>query len=115
MDPPGEMCPSAAGNCALVIPPSKSDDKGLKLSALCYWEMGRKDFSGFDMMITRESQKCPPQLSHPQGLENVPQMVSPSESDEKPSIRCALPSSQLGRKGISRFTQDGTSRLTKPP
>jgi hypothetical protein len=115
MDPPGEMHPSAAGNCALVIPPSESADKGLKLSALGYWEMGRKDFPGSDLMITREPQMCPPQLSHPQRLENAPQMISPSESDEKPGNRCALPSSQLGRKGIPGFSLDGTSRLTKPP
>jgi hypothetical protein len=115
MNPPGEMCSFAAGNCALVIPPLESADKGLKLSALGYYETGQKDFLGSDMMIPREPQMCPFQLSHPQRLENAPQMISPSEFDEKLGNRCALPSSQLGQKGISGFSLDGTSRLTKPP
>jgi hypothetical protein len=83
----------------------------LKLIALAYCEMGRKDFPGSDLMIAREPQMCPPQVSQPQRLENAPQMISPSESDEKLGKRCALPSSQLGRKGISGFSLDGTSRL----
>jgi hypothetical protein len=77
--------------------------------------MGRKDFPGSNLMITRESQMCPPQLPHPQRLENVSQMISLSEFDEKSGNRCALPYSQLGRKGIHGFSLDGTSRLTKPP
>jgi hypothetical protein len=113
--PLGKCAPSAAENCALVIPPSESADKGLKLSALGYWDMHRKDFPGSDLRITREPQMCPPQLSHPQRLENAPQLISPSKSDEKLGNRCALPSSQLGRKGIFGFSLDGTSRLNKPP
>jgi hypothetical protein len=113
--PLGKCAPTAARNCALVILLSKSSDKGLKLSALGSSEMGRKDFPGSDLMISRESQMCPPQLSHPQWLSNAPKMISPLKSDGKPGNRCALPSSQLGRKGISGFSLDGTSRLTKPP
>jgi hypothetical protein len=113
--PLGKWAPSAAGNCALVIPPSKSVDKGLKLSTLGSYEMGRKDFLGSDLMIVRESQMCPPQLSHPQWLRNVSKMISSSESDEKLANRSTFPSSQLGRRGIPRFSLDGTSRFTKPP
>jgi len=98
-----------------VIPPSESTYKGLKPSALAYFEMGRKDLARSDLIITQESQICPPQLSHTQRLENVPQMISLSESDEKLGNRCALPYSQLGRKGIFGFSMDGTSLLTKPP
>ena len=36
-----------------------------------------------------------------QSLENAPHMIPPSKSDEEPGKRCALPSSQLGRRGIS--------------
>jgi hypothetical protein len=115
MDPPGEMCP----NCCWKLCPSdssiESTDKGLKLSALGSFEMGQKDFPGSDLMISRESQMCPPQLSHPQWLSNAPKMISPSESDEKLGNRCTLPSSQLGQKGIPGFSLDGTSRLTKSP
>jgi hypothetical protein len=83
-----------------VIPPSESASKGLKLSAMGYCEMGRKDFPGSDLMIAQESKMCPPQVSHPQHLENVPQIISLWESDEKLGNRCALPSSQLGQNGI---------------
>jgi hypothetical protein len=110
--PLGKCAPTAAGNCALEIPPSESADKGLKLSALGSSEMGRKDFPGSDLMISREPQMCPPQLSHPHWLNNAPKMISPSESDEKPGNRCVLPSSQLGRKGITGFSLTGTSRIS---
>jgi hypothetical protein len=103
------------GKCALVIPPSESTDKGLKLSTQGSSEMGRKDFPGYDLMISRESQMCPSQLPHPQWLSNVPKMISLSESNGKPGNRCASPSSQLGRKGIPGFSLAGTSRLTKSP
>jgi hypothetical protein len=48
-------------------------------------------------------------------LENAPQMIPPSESDEEPGKRCALPSSQLGRRGISELSLDGTNRFPEPP
>jgi hypothetical protein len=94
--PLGKCAPIAARNCALVIPLSKSAEKGLKLSALGSLEMGRKDFLGYDPMICRESQMRPPQLSHPQWLSNAPKMISLSESDEKLVNRSVVPSSQLG-------------------
>jgi hypothetical protein len=76
LDPDGSSSPTVAGNCALVIPPSKSTDKGLKMSALGSFEMCQKDFPGSDLMMARESQMCPPQLSHLQWLRNVPKMIS---------------------------------------
>jgi hypothetical protein len=48
-------------------------------------------------------------------LENVPQMIPLSESDEEPGKRCALPSSQLGQRGISELSLDGTNRFPEPP
>jgi hypothetical protein len=45
-------------------------------------------------------------------VSNAPKMISPSESDEKPGNRCVLPSSQLGRKGITGFSLTGTSRTS---
>jgi hypothetical protein len=50
--PLGKSAPTIAGNYTLVIPPSKSTDKGLKLSALGSFEMGQKDFPGSDLMIS---------------------------------------------------------------
>jgi hypothetical protein len=44
-------------------------------------------------------------------LENASQLIPPSESDEEPGKRCALPSSQMGRREISEFSLDGISRL----
>jgi hypothetical protein len=111
MDPPEKCAPTAVGNYTLVIPPSDSADKGLKLSALGSSEMGQKDFPGSDLMISRVSQMCPPQLSHPQWLRNAPKMISSSESDEKPSNRIILLSSQLGWRGIIGFSRIGTSRI----
>jgi hypothetical protein len=109
---PQRKCASTvAGKCALVIPPSKSTDKGLKLSTLGSSEIGRKDFPGSDLMISQEPQMCPPQLSHPQWLSNAPKMISLSESDEKPGNRSVLPSSQLSRRGIIGFSLTGTSRI----
>jgi hypothetical protein len=113
--PLGKCTPTAAGNCTLVIPPSELADKCLKLSTLGSFEMGRKDFPGSDLMISQESQMCPPQLSHPQWLSNAPKMISPSESDGKLGNRCTSHSSQLGRKGMPGFSPAGTIRLTKPP
>ena len=87
----------------------------LKLITQVYWEMGRKDFLGSELMIAREPRMCPPQVSHSQCLESAPQMIPLLKSEEESGKRCALPSSQLGRKGILGFSLDGTSRLTKPP
>jgi hypothetical protein len=111
MDPLGKYTPSVAENCALVIPLSESTDKGLKLSALGSSEMGRKDLPGYGLVISRESQMCPPKLSHPQWLGNEPKIISPSESDVKSGNRSVLPSSQLGQRGILGFSLAGTSRL----
>jgi hypothetical protein len=109
--PWGNAPPLLLENYALVIPPSESTDMCLKLIAPACCEMGRKDFLGSDLMIAREPQMCPPQVLQPQRLENAPRMVSPLESVEKPGKRCALPFSQLDRKGISRFSLDGINRL----
>jgi hypothetical protein len=113
--PWGKRAPSALENCALVIPPSKSADVCLKLIAQVYCEMGRKDFPGSELMIAREPRMCPPQVSHSQCPESAPQMIPSSKFDEEPGKRCALPSSQLGRKGISELSLKGTSRSTDPP
>jgi hypothetical protein len=48
-------------------------------------------------------------------LENALQMIPLSESDEELGERCALPSSQLGQRGISELSLDGTSRSIEPP
>jgi hypothetical protein len=113
--PLGECAPTAADNCALEIPPTKSHCKGLKLSALGSSEMGQKDFPGSDMMISRESQMYTPQLLHPHWLNDAPKMISPSESDEKSCNRCTPLSYQLGWKGITGFSLVGTSLITKSP
>jgi hypothetical protein len=113
--PLGKCAPTAARNYALVILLSELADKGLKLSALGSSEMGWKDFPGYDLMISRESQMRPPQLLHPQWLSNALKMISLSKSDDKLGNRCALPSSQLGRKRIPGSSLYGTSRLTKSP
>jgi hypothetical protein len=42
-------------------------------------------------------------------LEDASQLIPPSESGEEPGKRCALPSSQMGRREISEFSLDGTS------
>jgi hypothetical protein len=109
--PLGKCTPSATGKLCPSDSTIGIDDVCLKLISLAYCEMGRKDFPGSDLMIAREPQMCPPQVSQPQRLENAPQMISPSESDEKLGKRCAFPSSQLGWKGIFGFSLDGTSRL----
>jgi hypothetical protein len=56
----------------------------LKLIAQVYWEMGRKDFPGSELMIAQEPRMCPPQVSHSQCPESAPQMIPPSKSDEEP-------------------------------
>jgi hypothetical protein len=112
---PWGNAPLSLENCALVIPSSESAEMCLKMIASAYYEMGRKGFPGSDMMIALEPWMCPPKVSRSQCLENTPQMIPPSKSDEEPGKRCALPSSQLGRRGISELSLDGTSRSTEPP
>jgi hypothetical protein len=57
--------------------------------------------------VPAKSVACP-------SLENASQLIPPSESDEEPGKRCALPSSQMGRREISEFSLDGISRLKNP-
>jgi hypothetical protein len=52
--PVGECAPLSLEKCVLVIPPSKSDEMCLKMTALVYWEMGRKGFPEYGMMLARE-------------------------------------------------------------
>jgi hypothetical protein len=59
MDNHGGMCPSSSGKMNLVIPPSESDEICLKTTALVYWEMGRKGFPEFGLMLALEPQMCP--------------------------------------------------------
>jgi hypothetical protein len=113
--PWGKCAPSALKNRALVIPSSELTNVCLKLIALAYCEMRRKGFPGSDLMIAREPRMCPPKVSHSQCLENAPKMIPQSESDEEPGKRCTFPSSQLGRRGISELSLDGTSQSTEPP
>ena len=40
----------------------------LKMIALTHYEMGQKNFPGFDLMNAQETQMCPPQVSQPQRL-----------------------------------------------
>jgi hypothetical protein len=113
--PWGKCAPSSLENCALVIPPSESVDVCLKLISQVYWEMGRKDFLVSELIIAREPRMCPPQVPHSQWSESAPQMIPPSESDEEPGKICALPSSQLGQRGIFELSLKGTSRSIEPP
>jgi hypothetical protein len=87
----------------------------LKMIALVYCEMGRQDFPGSELMIAGEPRMCPPQVPHSQCSESAPQMIPPSKSDEELGKRCALPSSQLGWRGIFELSLKGTSRSTEPP
>ena len=113
--PLGECAPLALENCALVIPPSELAERCLKMIALAYCEMGWKGFPGSDLMIAREPRMCPPQVSHSLYSKNAPLMIPPSESDEKQGKRCIWPASQMGRRGISELSLDGTSQSTEPP
>jgi hypothetical protein len=113
--PWGKCAPLQLENWALVIPSSESTGKCLKLIAPAYCELGQKGFPRSDLMIARESQMCPSQVSHSQCPENAPLMIPPSESDEKPGKICVWPASQLDRRGISELSINGTSRSTKPP
>jgi hypothetical protein len=62
----------ALENCALVISPSESTDVCLKLIAQVYYEMGRKDLLGSELMIAWEPRMCPPQVSHSQSPKSAP-------------------------------------------
>jgi hypothetical protein len=113
--PLGECAPTVVDNYALEIPPTKSGYNGLKLSALGSFVLGRKGFPKSDLMNSWEFKMYPLQLSHSHWLIDAPKMISPLELDEKLGNRCALPSSQLGQKGITGFSLAGTSRITKSP
>ena len=52
--PLGECTPPPLENYALVIPPSESDKMCLKMTTLVYWEMGRKGFPEYGMMLSLE-------------------------------------------------------------
>jgi hypothetical protein len=91
--PLGKCAPITVGNCTIVIPPSESTDKGLKLSSIGSYEMGWKDFPRCNPMISRESQMHPPQLPQYQWLKSI------------------IPSSQLGRRGINGFSLTGTIQI----
>jgi hypothetical protein len=56
--PMGECAPLLLEKCVLVIPPSESDEICLKMTALVYWEMGRKGFPEFGLMLALEPQMC---------------------------------------------------------
>jgi hypothetical protein len=64
--PLGECAPLLLSKCVLVIPPLESDEICLKTTALVYWEMGRKGFPEFGLMLALEPQMCPPKASHVQ-------------------------------------------------
>jgi hypothetical protein len=64
--PLGECAPLSLEKCVLVIPPSKSDKMCLKMTALVYWEMGRKGFPEYGLMLALEPQMYPPKVSHVQ-------------------------------------------------
>jgi hypothetical protein len=64
--PLGECDPLLLAKCVLVIPPSESDEICLKMTALVYWEMGRKGFPESGPMLALESQMCPQKVSHVQ-------------------------------------------------
>jgi hypothetical protein len=58
---------------------------------------------------------CPPKVSALPSMENASQVILSSKSDEEPGKRCALPSSQLGRRGIFELSLDGTNRFSEHP
>ena len=70
--PLGECTPLLLAKCVLVIPPSESDEICLKMTALVYWEIGRKDFPESGLMLALEPQMCPPKVSHIQVLKMHP-------------------------------------------
>jgi hypothetical protein len=64
--PLGECAPLLLAKCILVIPLLESDEICLKITALDYWEMGRKGFPESDLMLALEPQMCPPKVPHVQ-------------------------------------------------
>jgi hypothetical protein len=58
--PLGECAPLSLAKCVLVIPPSESDETCLKMTALVYWEMGRKGFLEYGLMLALEPQMYSP-------------------------------------------------------
>jgi hypothetical protein len=110
-----ECAPLSVEKCVLVIPPSESDEMCLKMTALLYWEMGRKGFPESDLMLLSGTPNVSAKCFARPSLENSPQLIPPSKSDAELGKRCALPSSQMGRREISEFSLEGTSRIPKPP
>jgi hypothetical protein len=64
--PLGECTPLLLAKCVLVIPLSESDEICLKTIALVYWEMGRKGFLEYGLMLALESQMYLPKVPHVQ-------------------------------------------------
>ena len=64
--PLGECAPLSLEKCILVIPLSESYEICLKMTVLVYWEMGRKSFHEYSLMLALEPQMCPPKVSHVQ-------------------------------------------------
>ena len=52
--PLGECAPLLLAKCILVIPLLEADEICLKTTALVYWEMGRKGFPKYGLMLARE-------------------------------------------------------------
>jgi hypothetical protein len=64
--PLGKCAPLLLEKCVLVIPPLESDEICLETTALVYWEMGRKGFPEFGLMLALEPQMCPQKVLHVQ-------------------------------------------------
>jgi hypothetical protein len=64
--PLGECTRLLLAKCVLVIPPSELDEICVKTTALVYWEMGRKGFPEFGLMLTLEPQMCLSKVPHVQ-------------------------------------------------
>jgi hypothetical protein len=62
--PLGECTPLLMEKCILVIPPSQSDEICLKTTTFLYWEMGRKGFPEYGLLLSLEPQMCPPKVSN---------------------------------------------------
>ena len=57
--PLGECTPLSLAKCVLVIPLSESNEMCLKMTALVYWEMGRKGFPEYGLWNPKcIRQKC---------------------------------------------------------
>jgi hypothetical protein len=61
-----KCAPLSLEKCILGIPSSESNEMCLKMTALVYWEMGRKGFPEYGMMLILEPQMYPPKVSHVQ-------------------------------------------------